>query len=71
MLRIMPRVSRPAAPASARKHGVSAVSRIGNSFSSTMDSRTRFVSGTSAVGMSQRPPRGICIGNPYRICKIP
>ena len=51
--RIMPRVSRPAAPASARKHGVSAVMRNGSSFSSRMDSRTRLVSGTSAVGMSQ------------------
>ena len=34
---------------------ISAEKRIGNSFSSRMDSRTRFVSGTSAVGMSQRP----------------
>ena len=55
----MPRVSRPAAPASARKHGVSAVSRIGNSFSSRMDSRTRFVSDTSAVGM--RPRRSLLV----------
>ena len=30
-----------------------AVNRIGNLASSTMDSRTRLVSGTSAVGMSQ------------------
>ena len=30
-----------------------AVSRIGSAASSTMDSRTRLVSGTSAVGMSQ------------------
>ena len=52
--RIMPRVSLPAAPASARKHGVQAVSRIGSAASSTMDSRTRLVSGTSAVGMSQK-----------------
>ena len=52
--RIMPRVSLPAAPASARKHGVQAVRRSGSLASSTMDSRTRLVSGTSAVGMSQR-----------------
>ena len=56
--RIMPRVSLPAAPASARKHGVSAVNRIGSSASSTIDSRTRLVSGTSAVGMSQKSSSG-------------
>src|ERR1700684_4232403 len=42
----MPRVSRPAAPASARKDGVQAVTRSGNSFSSRIDSRKRLVSGT-------------------------
>ena len=49
----MPRVSLPAAPASARKHGVPAVTRIGSFASSVISSRTRLVSGTSAVGMSQ------------------
>ena len=33
----MPRVSRPAAPASARKHGVQAVTRIGSASSSSTD----------------------------------
>ncbi len=56
--RIMPRVSRPAAPASARKDGVQAVTRSGSSFSSRIDSRTRLVSGTSAVGISQSAPFG-------------
>ncbi|GJE43538.1 hypothetical protein AEGHOMDF_2717 [Methylobacterium soli] len=51
--RSMPRVSRPAAPASARKQGVSAVKRRGNSSSARIASRTRLVSGTSAVGISQ------------------
>ena len=51
--RIMPRVSRPAAPASERKHGVSAVKRSGSSLSSRICSRTRLVSDTSAVGISQ------------------
>ena len=49
--RIMPRVSRPAEPASARKHGVSAVKRSGSSSSERICSRTRLVSGTSAVGI--------------------
>jgi len=39
----------PGAPASARKHGVPAVTRIGSFASSVMSSRTRLVSGTSAV----------------------
>ena len=52
--RSMPRVSLPAAPASARKHGVSAVTRRGSSSSAMMASRTRLVSETSAVGMSQK-----------------
>ena len=51
----MPRVSLPAAPASERKQGVKAVKRSGRSFSSTMVSFTRLVSGTSAVGTSQKP----------------
>ena len=51
----MPRVSRPAAPASARKQGVSAVRRSGSSSSSVIASRTRLVSETSAVGISQHP----------------
>ncbi len=50
----MPRVSWPAEPASERKHGVSAVKRSGSSSSSRICSRTRLVSGTSAVGMSQK-----------------
>ena len=54
--RIMPRVSLPAAPASARKDRVPAVKRSGRVFSSTMLSRTRLVSGTSAVGMSPSRP---------------
>ena len=51
--RISPRVSRPADPASARKHGVNAVIRIGvaSSSSERMVSRTRLVRETSAVGM--------------------
>ena len=53
--RSMPRVSRPAAPASARKQSVSAVRRIGSCFSATMSPATVLVSGTSAVGISQRP----------------
>ena len=54
--RSMPRVSRPAEPASARKHGVRAVKRRGSSSSRRMLSRTRLVRGTSAVGMSQCSP---------------
>ena len=53
--RIMPLVSLPAAPASERKHGVQAVKRSGRSFSSSSASFTRLVSGTSAVGISQKP----------------
>ncbi len=53
--RSMPRVSRPAAPASLRKHSLSAVTRIGNCASGTIWSITRLVSGTSLVGISQRP----------------
>ena len=52
--RSMPRVSRPAEPASLRKHSDSAVTRSGSDFSATISSRTRLVSGTSAVGISQR-----------------
>jgi hypothetical protein len=37
--RIMPRVSLPAAPASARKHGVQAVKRSGSASSSRIVSR--------------------------------
>ena len=51
----MPRVSLPDAPASERKQGVSAVSRSGSSSSAVICSRTRLVSDTSAVGISQRP----------------
>ncbi len=59
--RIMPRVSRPAAPASARKQGVEAVKRSGSAASSRISSRTRLVSETSAVGMSHRsrPPSSL------------
>ena len=49
------RAGRPADPASDRKQGVSAVKRRGRVGSGTICSRTRFVSETSAVGMSQRP----------------
>ncbi len=51
----MPRVSRPEAPASDRKQWVSAVSRRGSSSVGVIWSRTRLVSETSAVGISQRP----------------
>ena len=51
----MPRVSRPDAPASERKQGVSAVKRSGNSSSAVICSRTKLVSETSAVEISQRP----------------
>ena len=47
----MPRVSRPALPASERKHGVCAVSLIGSSASATTVSRTKLVSVTSLVGI--------------------
>jgi hypothetical protein len=46
----MPRVSRPALPASERKQGVWAVSLIGSCDSATTSSRTKLVSGTSLVG---------------------
>ena len=49
-------LSRPAAPASARKDRVPAVKRSGRVFSSTMLSRTRLVSGTSAVGIKPKRP---------------
>ena len=55
----MPRVSRPAEPASERKHGVSAVKRSGSLSCAVISSRTRLVSGTSAVGMSQRHVGGL------------
>ena len=51
----MPRVSLPEAPASERKDGVSAVSLSGRSSSGVICSRTRLVSETSAVEISQRP----------------
>ena len=47
----MPRVSRPALPASERKQGVWAVSLMGRSASATISPRTMFVSETSEVGM--------------------
>ena len=50
-MRIMPRVSRPALPASERKHGVAAVMRIGSCEASRICSRTMLVRETSAVGM--------------------
>ena len=53
--RSMPRVSRPADPASLRKHSDSAVTRIGRRSAGTISSMTRLLSGTSAVGISQRP----------------
>ena len=53
--RISPRVSRPAEPASDRKHGVSAVSRIGSSAAVRICSRTLLVRLTSDVEISQRP----------------
>jgi hypothetical protein len=47
----MPRVSRPYDPASARKHGVWAVTASGNSAASMVSPANRLVSGTSAVGI--------------------
>ena len=47
--RIMPRVSRPALPASERKHGVCAVSRIGRLASASSSPRTLLVSEISEV----------------------
>ena len=49
----MPRVSWPYEPASERKHGVCAVNRSGSVSVSTIVSRTKFVSETSAVGISR------------------
>ena len=46
----MPRVSLPAAPASRRQHGVYAAYRTGSWSASRISSRSRFVTGTSAVG---------------------
>ncbi len=53
--RSMPRVSRPADPASERKQSVSATMRSGRPASGTISPATMLVSGTSAVGISQRP----------------
>ena len=53
--RIIPRVSRPALPASERKQGVSAVTRCGRADSARISPAARLVSGASAVGTSQRP----------------
>ncbi len=53
--RSIPRVSRPADPASERKQSVSAAMRIGSAASGTISPATMLVSGTSAVGISQRP----------------
>src|SRR5258705_88254 len=55
--RMMPRVSRPAAPASARKHDVKAVYRSGRESAARISSRWSPVSGTSAVGMRYSPSR--------------
>ena len=49
--RIMPRVSRPALPASERKHGVCAVSRMGSCAASRICPRTVLVSGISLVAI--------------------
>jgi hypothetical protein len=49
--RIMPRVSLPADPASERKHGVCATIFSGSVSASRIWSRTRLVTGTSAVGI--------------------
>ena len=70
--RIMPRVSLPAAPASARKHSVPAVKRSGSFASSTMLSRTRLVIGTSAVGISQKPsPAANWSSRNFGNCAVP
>ena len=47
----MPRVSLPAAPASERKHGVCATNFSGSASAARICSRTRLVTGTSAVGI--------------------
>ena len=51
---IIPFVSRPAAPASFRKQCEKAVYLRGSSSSSTIFFLTKFVSGTSAVGISHK-----------------
>ena len=51
----MPRLMRPALPASRRKQGVYAAILMGSSLSCKMVSRYRLVTGTSAVGI-----RNIC-----------
>ena len=51
----MPRVSLPAAPASDRKHGVCATYFMGKAAASMIWSRTRLVTGTSAVGIRKKP----------------
>ncbi len=53
--RIMPRVSFPDAPASERKQGVCATYFIGKASAATIWSRTRLVTGTSAVGIKKNP----------------
>ena len=59
----MPRVSRPALPASERKHGVCAVSLIGSASAASTCSRTVLVSEISEVeirycsGDTSSPPR--------------
>ena len=58
-LRNSPRVSRPAEPASRRKHGVYAMNRFGRSASAKTSSRPIEVSGTSAVGMHHRSSRSM------------
>ena len=50
-------MSRPAEPASRRKHGVAAIMRTGRSASATISSAYSDVSGTSAVGMHHRSSR--------------
>ncbi|MNC95358.1 hypothetical protein D3C83_124570 [compost metagenome] len=50
-LRIMPRVSLPAEPASERKHGEWQTYFSGSASPGTMLSRTKFVTEYSAVGM--------------------
>ena len=68
----MPRVSRPAAPASARKQSVPAVKRIGSLRSSTICSRTILVMGTSAVGISQNPsPAANWSSRNFGNCAVP
>ena len=58
-LRNSPRVSRPAAPASRRKHGVYVISRIGSSSASRISSAYIDVSGVSPVGMHHSPSRSM------------